>query len=194
MSYSFGYMKNINNTLNTVRSNPQIKKLPGKSRIPEMKNSVEQKKLSYPASRSGFTLPEMLAVLIILAIIAAVAASRVDGLWTTAYGDADRLAADLRYARSLAMTQVPEQNQSGVTLQINENGWEFTDTRWRFPDGKTERETRWGVSINTERSVTFKYPLGNPDSTSNIDLLLSKGGSNITIRVHNQTGYVEILD
>lgn len=144
-------------------------------------------------SCEGFTMPEVLAVVLIIGLIAAVAAGRVDGLWTTAYGEADRLAADLKYARSLAMTNVPSEDHTGVTLNISDDAWEFTENRWQFADGETSRRTKWGVSITKTGNITFTYPKGSPAANEDIDLRLSKGGNTITVTVHSETGYVEIV-
>lgn len=159
--------------------NKQIRDAPGKRPL-------------FFKSGSGFTIPEILAVLLIIGIIAAVAASRVDGLWTTAYGEADRLAADLKYARSLAMTNVPSEDQTGVTLNIGDDAWEFTESRWQFADGETSRRTKWGVSITKTGNITFTYPKGSPAANEDIEFRLSKGGNTINVTVQNETGYVEI--
>ena len=145
-------------------------------------------------SPAGFTLLEVIAVLVILGIISAVAATRISGLWITATGEADRLAADIKYAQSLAMTRVREENNGQITVQIHTDGWEFADNgdeKLRFADGSTSRELKAGVSI-TPADITFIYPWGRP-TDGETEITLSKEGRTITIRIHEETGYVEVL-
>lgn len=55
--------------------------------------------------RAGFSLPELVLVLAIMGVMAALAAPRVEGLvaWIRVRGAASRLAGDLAYARQLAV-------------------------------------------------------------------------------------------
>lgn len=145
----------------------------------------------------GFTTLEVIAVLVIVGIIAVIAVSRMSGLWTAAYGDADRLASDLRYAQTLAMTRVPESLSGGdsneVKVEIKSDGWEFEDSRWHFADGETNRSVQWGVSINGD-DVIFEYPYGSPQAEENVEINLERGSHTITICIYADTGYVEILE
>ena len=152
---------------------------------------------------SGFTMLEVIAVLVILGIVSAVAISRVSGLGVSLYADADRLAADLRYAQSLAMTSAFRaiECESTVLIRIDADGWEFgydsceSDDdvwRWRFADGGEKRDTSPGVSI-TGNDVAFKYPSGNVDSDADVTIELQKGNTDIDVKVHGITGYVEVL-
>lgn len=144
---------------------------------------------------NGFTLLEIIAVLVILGVLAAVGVSRLSGVWITAYGDADRLVSDLRYAQSLAMTQASKVDANNqVRINIHNDGWEFAnnaDGKWRFADGKKTREVRWGVEAQ-DTSIGFSYPRGKPEIDSDQAITLSKDGNQLDIIVHAKTGYIEI--
>lgn len=158
-----------------------------------MTTHVKASALNLSPSR-GFTILEVVCVLVILGVLASVAFSRTSGMWISAYGDADRLVSDLRYVHSLAMTQAyPLGGDKAVGVEITNDGWEFTnggDHTWRFADGSTEREFRWGVSVDSNHTVEFEYPGGSPNGNTEIEL--SRGGNTITIQVYEETGYVGI--
>jgi len=136
---------------------------------------------------------EVIAVLVILGILSAVAISRVSGLGASLYADADRLAADLRYAQSLSMINAFRAGEDNtVLISINADGWGFDDDGWRFADGEAQRSTSRGVSI-TGSDVAFKYPSGNVDSDADVNIKLQKGNTDIDVKVHGITGYVEVL-
>lgn len=145
-------------------------------------------------STSGFTVLEVIAVLVILGIVSAVAISRVSGLGVSLYTDADRLAADLRYAQSLAMISAYRAGQydNTVLIRIDADGWKFGESGWRFADGEEQRSASRGVSI-TGSDVAFKYPSGNVDSDADVSIELQKGNTDIGVKVHGITGYVEVL-
>jgi type II secretion system protein H len=133
---------------------------------------------------SGFTLIEIAAVLVIIAILSTLAVKRMGGSGISAYGDADRLVADLRYAQSLAMTRAQD-----VTVTITGSGWNLSGGL-RFADSETSRTTRQGVSFSASTSVIFRSPYGKVDSDQTITLL--RGSDSIVVKVYGETGYVEI--
>lgn len=148
---------------------------------------------------SGFTLIEIISVLIILSILAVIVVSRMDGTGISIYGDADRLVADLRYAQSLAMTHGYKGNGTvdKVTVDIQSNKWNIHNNgtkNWRFADGKTKRKLKWADSINGPSSISFGYPFGKLETNNgeNKNITLSKGSKTITVTVYAKTGYVEI--
>ncbi len=145
---------------------------------------------------SGLTMLELIAVLVILGVLSAVAVTRMGGVGFSVLGDADCLVADLRYAQSLAMTQAQHlEEDKTVEIEINSDGWRFNNSNnhtWRFADGDTDRDVRWGVTVvDAPHTIRFEYPSGDPVSGKDIEL--SRGGNSITIRVHEETGYVEMV-
>lgn len=144
----------------------------------------------------GFTIIEIISILVILGILSVVAVTRMSGLWISAYGDADRLVSDLRYAQSLAMTRAYRAGDEvdKVEINIDSDGWNFASGDWRFADGESSRNVRWGVKISGSNNVAFKYPFGNlADENDDVDITLNRGGNSITVRVYEDTGYVEIV-
>jgi len=133
---------------------------------------------------SGFTLIEIAAVLVIIAILSTLAVKHMGGTGISAYSEADRLLADLRYAQSLSMTRTQD-----VIVNITTSGWSLTGGL-KFADGKTSRTTREGVSFSAATSVTFKAPSGKVESGQTITL--QRGSDSIVVKVYEETGYVEI--
>lgn len=137
--------------------------------------------------RNGFTLIELAAVLVIIALLTTLAVKRMGNVGITAYSQADRLVSDLRYAQSLAMTRAQDVT---VDITLTPNGWEFSDAGLRFADGETSRTTRQGVTFSASTSVTFKSP--NGDVVSDQTITLQRGSDSIVVKVYGETGYVEI--
>lgn len=133
----------------------------------------------------GFTLVEIIAILVLIGILSAVAVSRVNWTSANAYSDADRLVADLRFAQSIAMKK-----PGSVTVNISGGGWDIGGGL-RFADGETDRTTRRGVTLS-ESSVEFTYPRGNLSDGAQRNITVSQGGSTLTVRVYAGTGYAEI--
>jgi prepilin-type N-terminal cleavage/methylation domain-containing protein len=137
-------------------------------------------------SHNGFTLIEIAAVLVIIAILSTLSLKLMGSGGITMYGDADRLVADLRYAQSLAMTMAQD-----VTVTIEEDGWKL-EGGLKFADGKTDRtdDVSDDVSIAAGTTVLFSSPDGKVDSDQTITL--QRGSDSVNVKVHAETGYVEI--
>jgi prepilin-type N-terminal cleavage/methylation domain-containing protein len=132
----------------------------------------------------GFTLIEIAAVLVIIAFLTTLAMKHMGGSEMSAYGDADRLVADLRYAQFLAMTR-----SQNITVEIKSNRWEISPLS--FADGEDDRETKHGVTFPSGSRIEIKFatPKGTVDSEKNIEL--KRGNKTIRVKVY-KTGYVEI--
>ncbi|MCF8076725.1 MAG: prepilin-type N-terminal cleavage/methylation domain-containing protein, partial [Desulfotignum sp.] len=136
---------------------------------------------------SGFTLIEMALVLVIIAFFTTLAVKHMGGSEMSAYGDADRLVADLRYAQFLAMTR-----SKNITVEIKSDGWTISDLS--FADGvgsDDKRETEHGVTFpsGSRIKIEFSTPKGTVDSEKNIEL--KRGNKTVRLKIY-QTGYVEI--
>lgn len=136
--------------------------------------------------RKGFTLIEVIAVLVVVAIIAAVVVSR--GMSTDAVNlqaEVDTLKSHLRYAQYLAMNDIPP-NQWG----INVGGSSYTlvkfdggaqSSPYRLPN---ESAATHDFSPFSASAVTILFDeWGNPDNTS-----ITLGGQTITITAN--TGFI----
>lgn len=91
-------------------------------------------------AQRGFTLVELVAVLVILGILAAVAAPRFVG--TTVFnerGYADEIAASLRYARRIAVA-------SGCNVRFTVNGAGYSAAQ---PSVRCITAGAWGVAVQS---------------------------------------------
>lgn len=151
--------------------NKQIRDAPGKRPL-------------FFKSGSGFTIPEVLAVLLIIGIIAAVAISRY---WDTNTDDpaaANALKAHLRYAQLRAMgdtvTWGIEINGSSYTLQRNK-----TTAPVNLPGENNATKTLQNTSVTPADTIIFSKGMGIPvdssDNTLESDLVFSVGSETITI-------------
>jgi prepilin-type N-terminal cleavage/methylation domain-containing protein len=153
--------------------------------------------LKFLRSHRGFTLIEIAAVLVIIAILSTLAVKHMGGSGISLYGDADQLVADLRYAQSLAMTRAPDESggyNGKVTITTTEDGdgWNLNGG-FSFPDGENSR-TPSGLAVTPDISITFEYPKGSVDKGADTDIVLTRGTKTITItRVYDETGYVEMF-
>jgi prepilin-type N-terminal cleavage/methylation domain-containing protein len=142
---------------------------------------------------NGFTLIEIAAVLVIIAILSTLAVSNMEVSKFSLYGDADQLVADLRYAQTIAMTRAPndEDEDDEVKVETTANGWSLNG-EFSFPDGETIRSLS-GLSVTPDISISFEYPKGSVDKGVDTDIVLARGTKTITVRIYDKTGYVEIL-
>ena len=147
------------------------------------------------SDNKGFTLIEVIAVLIILGILAAVAASRVGSNSNDLIPQADIVKSHLRFAQLKALADESTSSSTwGIaftggtfyTLQ-NNGGTATTSTLPGASDGTIHRFPS-GVTVDST-TITFDSwgsPLvGGPQS-----VILSQGGASITINIADITGYI----
>ena len=146
------------------------------------------------AGSGGFSLFELLLVIIIIGALALVAAGRWSGWTGDLDGAVDTLAADLRFAQSRALHDITSYRIvfTGVdrySIQREESEDDFRDVE--FADGSRERELPSGVQRSGPDAgeVRFRYPLGDLDGDA--DITLSRNGAQRSLRVLAETGYVE---
>jgi prepilin-type N-terminal cleavage/methylation domain-containing protein len=144
------------------------------------------------ADNRGFTLIEVIAVLIILGIIAAVAVSRVGSNQNDLIPQADIVKTHLRFAQLKALADDSTSTStwgiafSGSSYTLQNNGAPASinlpgasdGTIHRFPPGVTAAGT----------TVTFDS-WGNPGAE--ITITLSQGGVSKAFKVNNITGYIQ---
>jgi len=101
----------------------------------------------------GFTLVELVAVLVIIGIVAAVAAPRLfDNAVFTERGYADEIAASLRYARRIAIA-----SDCNVRFTVNAAGYSAAQPTVRCNTGGA-----WGVAVQSSdrRALANATPAG----------------------------------
>jgi len=141
------------------------------------------------AHRSGFTLIEVILVLLVLGVLAAVVIPRVGNLGDDVRAEAERLRANLRYAQSLAMTGNTADWSvliSPQSYQLQRNG-QPAPVNW--PGGNAPlRVLAGGVTITGGAGVLAFDHLGAPPAT--VSIVLSDGARTATVTVLGFTGLV----
>jgi prepilin-type N-terminal cleavage/methylation domain-containing protein len=140
----------------------------------------------------GFTLIEIIAVLVILAIISAVAVSRVGSNESNLRAELNDLKAALRYAQQMAIA-----SDSTITFRIavNSSGYTIsrpvggTGSQPLLPGESSSSHTFSSVS-GPGSAVTFNFnEWGGIGSNRSVTLTPSGGGPSKTINVIGETGY-----
>ncbi len=106
----------------------------------------------FRVSQKGFTLLEIIAMLVVLGILTAVAVSRINNFDAEVVTGADTLKAHLRYAQTMAMNSNPNAPSDATVWGINCSG----STYWLFNgtnpgDNITMSAGRMNILIQTEQ-------------------------------------------
>jgi type II secretory pathway pseudopilin PulG len=186
-----------------VRSSPACTKRSGKGRefgVLFFKDKYYEPRTHYSKlSISGFTLIEVILIMVIIGILAATVVPRIDfTISTTASvdGAAYIVASDIRYVQECAMAN---RVSKSVTFTLNQNFYTFPattpstsslDPSGRLPEGATISSATYTLIFNSLGEPT-SIPTGSPYY---VDLItVSAGGLSRTIRIWSFTGKVVIL-
>src|SRR6267378_7748707 len=153
----------------------------------------------------GFTLRELLIVIVLVGIISAIALTRTGNDPVMLSTQVDQLAGDIRYVQALAMTQGQRYRinffASGYTLTLADAG----GTLVPHPVSGSTAQTNWnsGVTValpptNLPNSLVAFDGRGIPyfdNVATNVlaataTITLSKGGANQSVTITPQTGRV----
>ncbi|PTO62570.1 prepilin-type N-terminal cleavage/methylation domain-containing protein [Vibrio splendidus] len=154
---------------------------------------------------NGFTLIELIVVIILLAIIGVVATSRYIGLSSvSAYAAQEQVIATIRYVQLARMQSNSDATEARHQLRINSTGdclgslagCNLIDTASSVSEKADIAATRSDINYfeedvlftPTDKTYTFDL-LGNPSVTETITVRDSTGGSSCEVLINSQ-GYV----
>ncbi len=146
---------------------------------------------------AGFSLLELLAVLVLLGLLASHAGLRFGFGGATLPAQADQLAADLRHAQGLAM-----QLARRLRLETTGGGYRVVDVAASAPI--TDPATQQPFTVALENGVTLAGgpvtfdSLGRPVDAGGlaataVDFVLAADGRSRTVRVRPVSGLAEVV-
>ena len=162
---------------------------------------------------NGFTLIEIIAVLVVLGILVAIALSRSINLDSDVYAGTDALKNHLRYAQTMAMNHNPQAGETSAVWGISCDGskyWLFqgvnTTNHIRLPDDEQFIDNDRTINLGRKKIAVTPFTVffddhGIPysayaNSTTNTPLggsptiTVSGGSSSKNITVTPRTGFI----
>ena len=146
----------------------------------------------------GFTMAELVAVMIIVAILAVFATSAFDRRGFDAAGYADEVRTQLAYARQVAVAARREVratiDSAGISLAMCADfactGGHSVSVASPQGEAAYSRATPSGVALASSSSSIIFDAQGTPNLAADATLVVTGGGSNTQIVVEAGTGYV----
>lgn len=162
---------------------------------------------------NGFTLIEIIAVLVVVGILVAIALSRSINLDAEVYAGADALKKHLRYAQTMAMNHNPQVGETSAVWGISCDGskyWLFqgvnTTNHIRLPDDEQFIDNDRTINLSRKKITVSSFTVffdnyGIPyssytNSTTNtllsasLTMTVSGGSSSKAITVTPRTGFI----
>ena len=146
-------------------------------------------KKKIPSTRNGYTILELVVVILVIGVLAAIAIARMMRPSANLPSVAGTISADLRELQALAMAQGEE-----ITVKFSKDGY-------RAYQGKKEiRDNRFPADISTLHARIVKAPkvtfntFGEPakKSTEPIVIRSDGGGEEATVTIERYTGFVSV--
>jgi MSHA pilin protein MshC len=151
--------------------------------------------------QDGFTLVELVLVIVILGVIAVYAAPRFNRDAFDAAAAADELTEAIRYTQEMAMThsgydEDGDGNLDNYRITISASGYTVTlvdsnsssNVRNPVTKGASYTESWSGISLSPTTTINFDSR-GRPDLGADATITLTAGGDTETVVVEQTTGF-----
>ena len=142
---------------------------------------------------AGFTLIEIISVILLLGIIAAVVVPKFDTSGINADTTADSIKADLKFVQELAMSRNPQTAGAvGIVFTQNASSYTITDPGPSGMYTQTRTLSQGAAIISPTTTISFdKY--GEPEiAAASVSIQISVGEQIKTISVQQYSGKVTI--
>lgn len=143
----------------------------------------------------GFTLIEIISVVLILGIISAVAIPMFSTEGINVSVAADIIKSDIRFVQELALSRNPEtEGEVGITFSAGLTSYTITDPKGIFT---TTRDLPGGVSITTAPATTGNVisfnKFGEPEFTSTtVTVEVGSGSETKSVVIQKYSGMITI--
>lgn len=139
----------------------------------------------------GFTLVELVVILLLVAILSAIAFPRILADDLRVVPVAERMAAEIRYAQALAMThgEAHQFRVGGGSFRITrtDSGCGASGSSVPLSDGEVSGSYQ-GLNVSGSTCISFSSLFGTPSGSHTVQV--SGSGNSAAIQVSSGTGYV----
>ena len=151
--------------------------------------AITTEKMTFNSDNSGFTLVEIIAVLILLGILSAVAVTRFTDNSAELIGETEIVKGHLRFAQMKAMNASDPWNInfSSSSYSLEENG---AASSANLPgEGSATHTLPSGITVSSTINPVSFDNWGSPGATT-ITVTLTDGSNAASITVTKNTGYI----